>query len=361
LARIVENSRDLITVSGPDGKTTYLNEAGRRMLGIDPGEDLGAIRPQDFFFEEDLPRLRELDAQEGAASRERGYWEGEIRLRNRKTQRPVPVHFSVVYIKDPNTGKPLGSASIGRDITQRKKVDELARSNRELEQFAYVASHDLQEPLRMVASFVQLLAMEYKGKLDATADQYIQEAVGGVKRMQALILDLLAYSRLDSGGRPSQKVDCAEALRQALSDLEIGLRESGATVRPGELPEVTGDFHQIVQLFQNLVANALKFRSEKPPEIQVEARREGGEWLFCVRDNGIGLDPRYAEQIFEIFKRLHTRREYPGTGIGLAICKKVVARHGGRIWVESRPGEGAAFYWTLPAAGEAGGGVMPGG
>ncbi len=351
LARIVESSRDLISMSDPDGKNTYLNDAGRRILGIDPETDVAALRPEAFFFGEDLQRLQALDAQEGVSAREKGYWEGEVRLKNQKTNQPVPVHFSVVYIKDPETGKPLGSASIGRDITQRKKMEELARSNKELEQFAYVASHDLQEPLRMVASFVQLLAREYKGKLDATADQYIQEAVSGVMRMQALILDLLAYSRLDSGGRPFEKVDCAEALRQTLAEQDGVLKESGAEVFQSELPVVKGDFNQITQLFQNLIANAVKFRTAAPPEIHVEAKRHGGEWLFCVRDNGIGLEPRYAEQIFEIFKRLHTRREYPGTGIGLAICKKVVTRHGGRIWVESELGKGASFFWTFPALG----------
>jgi light-regulated signal transduction histidine kinase (bacteriophytochrome) len=166
--------------------------------------------------------------------------------------------------------------------------------------------------------------------------------------MRSLILDLLTYSRLDSAGTPFGPVDCGKALDLAVSNLQVALTESGARVTHGPLPRVRGDFHQITQLFQNLLANAVKFHGPDPPRIRVEAVERGGEWLFSVKDNGIGIDAKYSEQIFEIFKRLHTRSEYPGTGIGLAICRKVVGRHGGRIWVESELGRGATFYWTLP-------------
>lgn len=346
MALIVENSLDMILLSVPGGETIFFNRAGRRMLGIGEDEDLKALNPADYLFPGDLEKA--LNVITPTLMKE-GRWEGEFRFRNPKTGDPVFLHFTSVVMKDAKTGKPNLTASIGRDITERKKIEELARSNQELEQFAYVASHDLQEPLRMIASFVQLLARSYEGKLDAEADEYIHHTVEGVKRMQALILDLLAYSRLGSASQPFAPVDCAEALRQTLLNLDASLKESGAKVAAGPLPGVNGDFNQIVQLFQNLIANAVKFHGKNPPEILVEAQARDGGWLFSVRDRGIGIDPQYAEQIFEIFKRLHNRSEYPGTGIGLAICKKVVTRHGGRIWVESQPGEGACFYWTLPA------------
>jgi signal transduction histidine kinase len=232
-----------------------------------------------------------------------------------------------------------------------RRTEELARSNQELEKFAYVASHDLQEPLRMVSSFAQLLARRFQGKLGLEADEYIGYVTDGAGRMQRLINDLLAYSRVGTRGGTFEPTDCSLVLRRTLDNLRIAIRESGADIKSDPLPVVAADRSQLVQLFQNLIGNAVKFRGGERPRIHVSARRNGIEWMFSVSDNGIGIDPKYFDRIFTIFQRLHGRAEYAGTGIGLAICKKIVERHGGRIWVESQPGKGSAFFFTMPAKG----------
>jgi PAS domain S-box-containing protein len=235
------------------------------------------------------------------------------------------------------------------ELALQERAQELARSNEELQQFAYVASHDLQEPLRMVASYTQLLGRRYKGKLDADADEFIRYAVDGVNRMQRLIQDLLAYSRVGTRGHEFKPLASGRALERALANLQALVQESGASVTAGELPQVLGDETQLTQLFQNLVGNALKFRGKEAPRVEVAAERQGAEWRFTVADNGLGIEPQYFERIFVIFQRLHGKEEYPGTGIGLAICKKIVERHGGRIGLTSQPGQGTTFWFTLPA------------
>jgi light-regulated signal transduction histidine kinase (bacteriophytochrome) len=236
------------------------------------------------------------------------------------------------------------------DIGARKRAEEeLRRSNEELERFAYVASHDLQEPLRTVASYVQLLSRRYRDRLDADAMDFIDFAVGGVRRMQHLIEDLLAFSRVGTRGGAFMPTDARAVLQDALASLRAATSESGAHVETSALPTVLADRGQLEQLLTNLVGNALKFHGAEPPLVRVSAERTGTMWTFSVRDNGIGIAPEYFERIFVIFQRLHGREEYPGTGVGLAICKKIVERHGGRIWVESAPGDGATFSFTLPA------------
>jgi len=242
---------------------------------------------------------------------------------------------------------------VAREATEaelRARQTELARSNQELEQFAHIASHDLQEPLRMISSYTQLLGRRYAGKLDADADTYIGYAVDGTKRMQVLINDLLNYSRVTSSVAPLEAVDLEAALGETLKDLEIRIEDCQATITHDALPTINADAVQVRQLLLNLVANGMKFQPpERLPAVHISVVRDGREWHFGVRDNGIGIDGQYIKNLFQIFKRLHNTREYPGTGIGLAVCKKIVERHGGRIWVESVLGQGSTFQFTLPA------------
>lgn len=227
-------------------------------------------------------------------------------------------------------------------------ADELKISNAELEQFAYVASHDLQEPLRMVASFTQLLAKRYKDKLDADAHEFISFAVDGANRMQRLINDLLNYSRIQTRGNPFGETDFEEILGQTRINLQVAIEKSCALISNDSLPVLAADSNQMLRLFQNLIDNAIKFSGDKPPRIHISAEKRDNEYLFSVKDNGIGIDPQFKERIFVIFQRLHNKEEYPGTGIGLAICKRIVERHKGRIWIESEHGNGSVFYFTLP-------------
>ena len=227
-------------------------------------------------------------------------------------------------------------------------TNELIRSNLDLEQFAYVASHDLQEPLRAVAGCVQVLQKRYREKLDAPADELIVHAVDGVTRLHKLIDDLLAYSRLGTGSRVFQGCDINEIVSQALVNLEVASKDSGAVITRDVLPVATVDAVQMTQLFQNLIGNAIRFHDGRPPNIHIAVRSEGRYWIFSVQDNGIGIAPEYFERIFVIFQRLHTRSEYPGTGIGLAICKKIVERHGGVITVKSELEHGSTFSFTIP-------------
>ncbi len=230
------------------------------------------------------------------------------------------------------------------------RAEELARSNAELEQFAYVASHDLQEPLRMVSSYVQILAEDYKGQLDENADRFIGYAVDGANRMKGLIDGLLAFSRVGTQGEPFAPTDCNLILEQVISDLEETIEDSGASVSQGRLPTVNADPIQLSQVFQNLISNALKFSGEGSPSVHISAEQRPDDWVLSVQDNGIGIAERHYERIFKMFQRLHHRSEYEGSGIGLALCHKIVQRHGGQIWVKSQVGEGATFYFSIPKA-----------
>jgi light-regulated signal transduction histidine kinase (bacteriophytochrome) len=229
---------------------------------------------------------------------------------------------------------------------------QLAEANTQLEEFAYIASHDLQEPLRMVTSYLQLLGNRYHDELDDDAEEFIGYAVDGATRMKQLINDLLAYSRVATRGRPLEPTDCEQLLEQVLSNLEVTIKENEALITHDPLPTVMADHTQLTAVFQNLIGNAIKFHAARQPQVHVSARQKDNEWFFSVTDNGIGISPEYTERIFVVFSRLHTREEYSGTGIGLAICKKVVERHGGRIWVESQPDHGSTFHFTLPASKE---------
>lgn len=231
----------------------------------------------------------------------------------------------------------------------RRSNEALERSNMELQHFAYVASHDLQSPLRSISGFAQLLQEQYQNQLDAQAEDWIRRAVGSIQQMQALIRDLLAYSSVDARTRPFEETDFQEVFDDAVKALNASIQDSGAMVTCDSLPVVLGDRWQLVQLMQNLLANALIYRrNNHPSAVHVSAVRQGTEWVFSVRDDGIGIDPKYHERVFEIFRRLHDQQEYPGTGIGLAICRRVVQGHGGRIWLESEPGRGSIFYFSIP-------------
>ena len=252
------------------------------------------------------------------------------------------------------------NADLEGELAERRAAErELARSNAELQQFAYVASHDLQEPLRIVTSYVQLLARRYRGQLDSQADEFIDFAVAGALRMRALITDILEFSRVGRGGGPFQLTDCEAVLAGVLANLELAIRERGARVTRDRLPTVMGDPAQLGQVFQNLIGNAIKFCREVPC-VHVSAEARGGQWHFAVRDNGIGIEPQYHQRVFAVFQCLHGRGEFPGTGMGLAIAKKIVERHGGRIWIESQAGQGATFHFTISQEAVAPVGPAPG-
>jgi PAS domain S-box-containing protein len=277
----------------------------------------------------------------------------EVVARNLESGQDVILRSAAAPIRQ--NGKVIGAVAINTDITEQKRAEEslarqaeaLARSNEDLRQFAYFTSHDLKEPLRTITSFAQLLAKRCEGKLDADADEFLRFIISGANRMDSLITALLTYSRVvNLEPVPFVSVDIQSTLDWVMMNLQTLIEENKATITHDALPSVMGDRLQLVQLWQNLLGNAIQFRSEKPPQIHISAQHTDGEWLFGVRDNGIGIDPRHAERIFRVFKRLHGR-DIPGAGIGLAICKRIVEKHGGRIWVESKPGEGSTFYFTI--------------
>lgn len=346
--QIVELAEEGIWLIDSKDRTTYVNQAMARMLGYSELEMFGRAL-FDFMDEEGKQSANDRSDRRKQGMAERH----ELRLKS-KDGKDVWTYMSTSPVLD-KKGNLLSSCALVYNITDRKEIErqmlqlteDLKRSNEDLEQFAYVASHDLQEPLRAVTSYTQLLAQRYQGNLDAKADKYINYVVDGASRMQQLINDLLAYSRLGTRAQEFEAADCNAAVQQSLSNLQIAIAEKNAVITYESLPTVMADEFQLVQLFQNLIGNAIKF-CQDVPRIQIAAIMQDHEWLFSVRDRGIGIDPEYADRIFLIFGRLHSRREYSGTGIGLAICQRIVERHGGRIWVESQSGEGATFYFTIP-------------
>jgi len=352
-ANLLANVNDAVIAWDKHFLVSLWNPAAERMYGWKAQEVLG--RPGREILSSEFVGLERSQVIQNL--RETGEFRGEI-VHYRKDGTPIYVESTAIVLKN-GDDKITGYVTINRDITERKQAEEklqktlaeLERSNKELEQFAYVASHDLQEPLRMIASYVQLLARRYKGKLDADADDFIAYAVDGAGHLQRMINDLLAYSRVGTRGKPFQPTDCQAVLNQVLANLKVAIEESSAVITQDPLPMVMADESQMTQLFQNLINNAIKFRGKASPRVHISVEPKETEWVFSVRDNGIGIDPQYYERIFMLFQSLHSREEYPGTGMGLAICKKIVERHGGRIWVESEPGKGSTFYFTISKRG----------
>lgn len=357
LRTVLETLPVAVWILDREGKVVQANNAahkiwgGARYVGID---DFGEYKGRWLHSGEPITAADWGGAR--AISKGETSLEEEVEIEAFDGSRKVILNSSVPIRN--GKGEVTGAITINQEITDRKRaeqererlLEEVQHSNQELQQFAYVASHDLQEPLRMISSYLQLLDKKYKGHLDEKAEAYIRYAVDGATRMQKLIEGLLAYSRISSG-ITKQLVDTNLVLTAALANLEQATRECGGTITStSPLPTVAGDETMLIQLFQNLIGNALKYRKpDVSPQVHVAARRQGNQWLFSVTDNGIGVDPQYRESIFQIFKRLHTRQEYPGTGIGLASCKKIVERHDGHIWLESEPGKGSTFHFTLPA------------
>jgi PAS domain S-box-containing protein len=388
---ITEKAADMIAVVDTSGRRVYNSPSYERIMGYGP-EELGATSSLEQIHPDDREKIKEAA---GEASRSGVGRRIEYRMRHKdgswrfleSTASTIPdaegrVEKLVIVNRDITDRKEVETAlqeyklrleelvatrtaeliraneQLQRDISGRnqaqqeltRKLEELARSNADLEQFAYVASHDLQEPLRMVISYTQLLARRYHGKLDASADEFIGFAVDGASRMQQLIQDLLSYSRLTTRGQALQFTPAEAACKAALENLQKSIKNSNAEVTVGPLPTVLADATQLAQLFQNLIGNAIKYCNKRRPEIRVDARSNGNEWVFSVQDNGIGIEPQYFERIFQMFQRLHTRNEYSGTGIGLALCRKIAERHGGKIWVDSHLGQGSTFLFTIPQA-----------
>jgi len=336
---------------------TLMNKRGCEILGYDEEEIIGKNWFDNFVPDNEREQVREGFVQFISGEIEpMEYFENIVSTKS-GTVRLIAWHNTV--LKD-DEGNIVGTLSSGEDITERKKreeelhnlTEELKRSNADLEQFAYSASHDLQAPLRAIEGFIKLLSKRYKGKLDAKADEFIEFTIEGVQRMKMLIKDLLEYSQIGTKNKNFSSVDSSIPLALALANLQRSIEENKAAVTYDALPNVLADSSQLSRLFQNLIGNAIKFHGNELPKIHISAELKGEEWIFAVIDNGIGIDPKNFDRIFSVFQRLHTMEEYEGTGIGLASCKKIVERHGGRIWVVSEIGKGTTFYFTLPYKGD---------
>lgn len=351
LAAIVESSDDAIISKSLEGIIQSWNRGAQRIFGYTPEEVIGkhisVLAPPDRVDE--IPQIL---ARIARGERVENY------KTNRRTKdgRVLTVSLTVSPILDAS-GAIVGASKIARDITElerhRKALEDanaaLLRSNLDLQQFAYSASHDLREPLRMVSTYAAMLQRKFSVELGQTGDEYVRYIVEGASRMQRLMEDLLAFTRASvmEQSEPGE-LDSNVALDLALENLDSAIRESGAVIARGSLPVVRMHQFQLQQVFQNLIGNAIRYRSEQPLQIHIAAEGSGKDWLFCIQDNGIGIDPQYKEQVFGMFKRLHSAADYPGTGMGLAICQRIVERAGGRIWVESQLGRGSTFFFTIP-------------
>jgi PAS domain S-box-containing protein len=351
LAAIVESSDDAIISKDLNGIIRSWNRGAERIFGYRPEEIIGkpvttlAVPGRANEIPNIISRIRRGERIDHYETR-----------RQTKDGRVLSVSLTVSPIRDAS-GEIIGASKIARDITERVRSEEtlqktnaaLSRANADLEQFAYSASHDLQEPLRMVSIYSEMLGKKFGGQLGATGDEYIRYTIQGAQRMQQLLKDLLVYTHASTlGEEPTADVDAKEALERALSNLHAATTSTGASVTHGPLPRVRMHAFQLEQMFQNLIGNAIRYRREEAPEVHITAQRQDAQWLFSVRDNGIGIDPKYKERIFGMFKRLHSIADYPGTGMGLAICQRIIHRAGGRIWVESELGRGSTFFFTIP-------------
>ena len=339
------------------GRIISINPAAEEIMGLNPSMNVETINYHGNAIHEDgtdfpaenHPSMIALKTGEVVRNVVMGVFNPQIEKYNW-------ININAIPLFKPGDNKPFQVYITFEDITETIKahkllndtLDELKRSNTELERFAYVASHDLQEPLRMVASFTQLLERQYKDKLDENATEYINFAVDGAKRMQILINDLLAYSRVHTKGQKFEDVQLDKVFDDVLFNMEIPIEENNAIITKEPLPKISADYSQMVQVFQNLISNAIKYRSQKIPKIHISSQKQDYLWQFSVKDNGIGIKPDYYEQVFQIFRRLHTQEEYEGTGIGLAITKRIIERHNGDMWVESEPGKGSTFHFTIP-------------
>jgi len=347
---IIESSSDCIKVLDIEGRLQFMSRGGQELLKIKDIKQYLNISYENFWKGSDYQAAREAiaKAQQGGVGRFSDYC---------PTADGTPTWWDVVIspINGPD-GNVDRLLAVSRDITERKKAEdelrklaaELEWSNSDLQQFAYIVSHDLQEPLRVASMFIKLFEKRYKNTIDKKAEELISYTVDSIGRMSVLIKDLLEYSKLETKGKALAPINCSVALEQAVFNLHVAIELSGAKLTYDLLPTVMADATQISSLFQNLIGNSIKYRGKERPEIHISADKKGDEWLFSVRDNGIGIDSQYFEKILDVFRRLHTREKYDGTGIGLAICKKIVERHGGKIWVESEPDKGSKFYFTIP-------------
>lgn len=365
---ILNSANYTIIATDPTGTIQLFNRTAEQLLGYSAEEVVGKVTPAIIHDPDEIRHRTEKLSQELAVEIEPGFETFVVKARTgvadenewsyiRQDGSRFPVQLSVTALFDAD-GAVTGFLGIGSDITHRKAAEkkllqlteELKRSNQELEQFAYVASHDLQEPLRAVNSYAQLIQRRYQGQFDEKADKWFEYMTNGATRMQQLINDLLSYSRVGTRGNHFTSADCNVILRKALDNLQVTIAEKQAVVESDSLPVVIGDAGQLVQLFQNLIGNGIKFCRDAIPQIYIGVQKQETEWVFQVKDNGIGIGDEYRERVFEIFQRLHSRREYAGTGIGLAICKRIVERHQGRIWVESHLNAGSTFYFTISAS-----------